>query len=69
MLLLPPLQRADWDRIEQSMLHEESENTTKGTRQGISPSQGPEPGGKKKYYYNNRKTVSTQTGGGGRDQS
>lgn len=57
MLLLPPLQRVDWDRVEQYMLHEEFESTTKVTRQEDKPKpgtgrdqdQGPEPGEKKPH--------------------
>lgn len=68
MLLLLALQRADWDRVERYMLHEECESTTKVTRQedklkpgtGRDQDQGPEPGKKThKYYYKDRRTAST----------
>lgn len=68
MLLLPPLQRADWDRVERYMLHEEFESTTKVTRQedklkpgtGRDQDQGPEPEKKNhKYYYKDRRIAST----------
>lgn len=79
MLLLPPLQRVDWDRVEQYMLHEEFESTTKVTRQEDKPKpgtgrdqdQGPEPGEKKPPHTITRteELQVQQTSSGGTDQN